>query len=174
MNHVPALARLGLMILVLGAGSSAHGQTGAPASGAAEKETTVSARASGTFDVKLTPQSKEGETADAALGRMAIDKQFHGDLEATSKGEMLSAMTEVKGSAGYVAIERVTGTLAGRSGTFVLQHSGTMTRGAPQLSVTVVPDSGTGQLAGLAGKMSIKIEGGKHFYELEYTLPDTP
>ena len=85
---------------------------------------------------------------------------------------MLSAMTEVKGSAGYVAMERVTGTLHGRSGSFVLQHSGTMTRGAPQMSVTVVPDSGTGQLAGLAGQMTIKITDGKHFYEFEYTLPE--
>ncbi len=87
---------------------------------------------------------------------------------------MLSAMTDVQGSAGYVAIERVSGTLGGRTGSFVLQHSGTMTRGAPQLSVTVVPDSGTGQLVGLAGKMSIQIEGGKHLDELEYTLPGTP
>jgi hypothetical protein len=104
---------------------------------------------------------------------MSIDKKFSGDLEATSKGEMLTAMTEVKGSAGYVAIERVNGTLHGRSGTFVLQHSGTMTRGAPELSLTVVPDSGTGQLVGLAGKMTIKIEEGKHFYEFDYRLPET-
>ncbi len=123
--------------------------------------------ATGTFEVKLTPQSTDA----AGLGRMAIDKQFHGDLEAVSKGEMLSAMTEVKGSAGYVAMERVTGKLHDRAGSFVLQHSGTMNRGAASLSVTVVPDSGTGQLAGLAGKMAIVIEGGKHSYEFEYTLP---
>jgi hypothetical protein len=104
---------------------------------------------------------------------MSIDKQFHGDLEATSKGQMLSAVTAVKGSAGYVAIERVSGTLHGRSGTFVLQHSGTMTRGAPQQSVTVVPDSGTGQLVGLAGKMTINITDGKHSYEFEYSLAET-
>jgi Protein of unknown function (DUF3224) len=122
-------------------------------------------RASGTFDVKLTPA--EG----SVFGRMSIDKQFQGDLEATSKGEMLSAASSVKGSAGYVAIERVTGTLQGRSGTFVFQHSGTMTRGAPTLSVTVIPDSGTGQLAGLTGKMAINIVDGKHFYDFEYTLP---
>jgi hypothetical protein len=95
---------------------------------------------------------------------MSIDKKFSGDLEATSKGEMLSAMTDVKGSAGYVALERVSGTLHGRNGTFVLQHTGTMTRGAPELSITVVPDSGTGQLVGLASKMTIKIVEGKHFY----------
>jgi hypothetical protein len=124
--------------------------------------------ATGTFEVKLAPQSTDAP----GLGRMSIDKQFHGDLEAVSKGEMLSAMTEVKGSAGYVAIERVTGSLHGRKGSFVLQHSGTMNRGAATLSVTVVPDSGTDQLAGLVGKMALVIESGKHSYELEYTLPD--
>ena len=131
----------------------------------------MTTRASGTFDVKLTPQAPSDSAADAALGRMLIDKQFHGDLEATSKGEMLTAGTNVKDSAGYVAFERVSGTLHGRSGSFVLQHSGTMTHGAPQLSVTVVPDSGTGQLDGLAGKMTINIVDGKHLYEFEYTLP---
>jgi hypothetical protein len=130
--------------------------------------------ASGTFEVKIIPQKPDNKEAESAnLGRMSIDKQFYGDLEATSKGEMLSAATEVKGSAGYVAIERVSGTLHGRSGTFILQHSGTMTRNAPQMSVTVVPDSGTGELVGLAGKMTIKIADGKHFYEFDYTLPGT-
>jgi len=130
--------------------------------------------ASGTFEVKMIPQKPDNKEAESAnLGRMSIDKQFYGDLEATSKGEMLSAATEVKGSAGYVAIERVSGTLHGRSGTFILQHSGTMTRNAPQMSVTVVPDSGTGELVGLAGKMTIKIADGKHFYEFDYTLPGT-
>jgi Protein of unknown function (DUF3224) len=105
---------------------------------------------------------------------MSIDKKFHGDLEATSKGEMLTAVTQVKGSAGYVAIERVSGTLHGRSGTFVLQHTGTATRGAHQLSVTVVPDSGTGQLVGLAGTMTIHNADGKHSYDFEYTLTETP
>jgi len=130
----------------------------------------MTTRAAGAFEVKLNPQTPY----EASLGRMSIDKQFHGDLEAASKGEMLSIMTAVKGSAGYVAMELVSGTLHGRQGTFVLQHSGTMTRGAPQLSVTVVPDSGTGQLAALQGTMIIKIEGGKHFYEFEYTLADVP
>lgn len=130
--------------------------------------------AKGTLEVKLTPQKPDNKEAESAnLGRMSIDKQFFGDLEATSKGEMLSAMTEVKGSAGYVAMERVSGTLQGRSGAFVLQHSGTMTRGAAQLSITVVPDSGTGQLVGLAGTMTVKITDGKHFYEFDYTLPET-
>jgi len=131
--------------------------------------------ASGTFEVKITPQKPDNQEAESAnLGRMSIDKKFHGDLEATSKGEMLSVMTEVKGSAGYVALERVSGTLQGHSGAFVLQHSGTMTRHVPEMSVTVVPDSGTGQLVGLAGKMTITIDAGKHFYELDYTLPETP
>ncbi len=128
--------------------------------------------ASGTFEVKVNPQKPDNPEAEAAnLGRMSLDKKFSGDLEATSKGEMLAAMSEVKGSAGYVAMERVSGTLGGRSGTFVLQHRGTMTRGLPQLSVTVVPDSGTGDLAGLSGSMTIKIEDGKHFYDFEYELP---
>lgn len=129
-------------------------------------------RATGPFDVKLTPQSSDPMPEGVTLGRMSIDKQFHGDLEAASKGEMLSAMTSVKGSAGYVAIERVSGTLAGRKGTFTLQHSGTMARGAQQLTITVVPDSGTGDLAGLTGRMAIRIEtGGKHFYDFDYELP---
>jgi hypothetical protein len=130
-------------------------------------------RASGTFDVKVTPQASD-DKSEGAPGRMSIDKQFHGDLEATSKGEMLTAGTAVKGSAGYVAIERVRGALHGRTGTFALQHSGTMTRGAPQLTITVVPDSGTGQLAGLAGQMAIVITEGKHSYDFEYTLADSP
>ena len=130
-------------------------------------------RASGIFEVKVNPQAMDDKT-DASLGRMSIDKQFHGDLEGTSKGEMLSASTSVKGSAGYVAIEQVSGILNGRRGSFVLQHSGTMTRGEPQLTITVVPDSGTGQLVGLAGKMMIKITDGKHSYEFEYTLAENP
>ncbi len=123
-------------------------------------------RATGTFEVKLTPQT----AADPSLGRMTLDKQFHGDLDGTSKGEMLSAMTDVKGSAGYVALERVTAKLAGREGTFALQHTGTMTRGTPQLLISVVPDSGTGALAGLAGTMTIDIADGNHSYTFEYTL----
>jgi hypothetical protein len=128
--------------------------------------------AGGMFDVKVTPQAVED--GDAGPGRMSIDKQFHGDLQGTSRGFMLaSAAAVVKGSGGYVAMERVTGTLKGRTGSFVLQHSGTMTRGTPQLSVTVVPDSGTGQLEGLTGTMNIKIDAGKHSYEFEYTVPET-
>lgn len=142
--------------------------------GIAQKEAPVTNRASGTFEVKLAPQDLAHKAEGSTLGRMSIDKQFHGDLEATSQGEMLTATTSVQGSAGYVAIERVSGTLQGRSGTFVLQHSGTMTRGEPHLVITVVPDSGTGQLAGLTGKMMITIAEGKHSYDFEYTLAAAP
>lgn len=128
-------------------------------------------RARGTFEVKLTPQDPGDESAAPSFGRLAIAKEFRGDLEGTSRGQMLSAITPVQGSAGYVALERVSGTLEGRAGAFVLQHSGTMTRGAPQLTISVVPDSGTDGLVGLAGQMSIAIADGTHSYELEYTLP---
>lgn len=130
--------------------------------------------AKGSFEVDIAPLTLNDKAADSGLGRMSLDKKFVGDLEATSKGEMLTAVTAVKGSAGYVAIERVDGELNGRAGSFALQHSGTMTRGEPQLSITVVPDSGTGELTGLAGKLMIKIEEKKHFYEFEYTLPEEP
>jgi len=136
----------------------------------------MTSRATGTFEVKVIPQvaPADADTGFEAVGRMLLDKQFDGDLEATSKGQMLAAATAVKGSAGYVAMEQVDGTLHGRTGTFVLQHSGTMNRGEPQLSVTVVPDSGTGRLVGLTGRMDIIIEGGKHSYEFEYALnPET-
>ncbi len=129
--------------------------------------------ATGTFEVSLNPldlnEVGEGETR----GRISINKTFRGDLDATSIGEMLSAMTEIKGSAGYVAIERVVGTLQGRQGSFVLQHSGTMDRGTPSLSVTVVPDSGTGELAGLRGSLKITIREGVHCYGLDYSLENT-
>ena len=125
-------------------------------------------RASGTFEVKLNPQD---DGPDAAVGRMTIDKQFLGDLAGTSKGQMLmSSSPSVNGSAGYVAIENVTGTLHGRSGSFYLQHSATMTRGAGELSITVIPDSGTDELTGLQGRMNIIIAGGKHSYEFDYEL----
>jgi hypothetical protein len=118
----------------------------------------------------MTPQPPEEAAGGAAIGRMALDKQYHGDLEANSQGQMLASRSSVPGSAGYVAMELVSGSLHGRVGTFVLQHNGIMDRGAPQLSVAVVPDSGTGQLAGLAGKMKIVIADGKHSYDFEYTF----
>lgn len=123
-------------------------------------------RAKGTFDVKLTPLAKDEKAP--AINRVSIDKKFHGDIQGTSRGEMLSIFTATEGSAGYVAIERVSGTIDGRTGTFDLQHSGIMNRGAPQLSITVVPDSGTGELKGISGRMNIDIADGKHSYDFEY------
>lgn len=123
--------------------------------------------ATGTFEVKLTPQ-----TSDPPVGRITFDKQFHGGLDGTSKGEMLATGSGEKGSSGgYVALEQFTGTLDGRKGSFILQHSGTLDRGAQHLAITVVPDSGTGELVGLTGQFSITIANGKHSYDFEYTLP---
>ena len=127
-------------------------------------------RATGPFEVSLKPLPMDNEPGSEMLGRMSIDKQFSGDLEATSRGQMLTGGTAIKTSAGYVAIELVTGTLKGRKGSFILQHTGVMNRGVPSLVITVVPDSGTGQLEGIRGTMAIRIEGGKHSYELNYTL----
>ena len=129
------------------------------------EETLMTNSAEGTFEVKLVP-----EPSDEFIGRMSIDKQFKGDLDANSKGQMLSSSSEVQGSAGYVAIERVSGTLHGRRGTFLLQHSGTMNRGVPQLAIHVVPDSGSGELVGLAGSITITITDGRHSYDFEYSL----
>lgn len=130
-------------------------------------------RASGSFEVKLHPLevALADDIVGTTRGRMSIDKQFSGELSGSSNGEMLTAMSDVQGSAGYVAIEKVSGTLHGRSGSFVLQHSATMTRGAPQLSISVVPDSGTGALKGLSGQLNIIIADGKHHYEFDYELP---
>jgi Protein of unknown function (DUF3224) len=153
-----------------GLGLHAQAQTKSPVLNVPQKETRVAEHAKGTFEVKTTPQPSEDKD-DPNLGRFSLDKKFHGDLEATSKGQMLTAGTAVKGSAGYVAIEKVTGTLRGRSGSFVFQHLGTMTQGVPQLSVTVVPDSGTGELVGISGKMDIIIADGKHSYDFEYSTP---
>jgi hypothetical protein len=125
--------------------------------------------ARGTFEVKTTPRVPDGEPE--ALGRMSLDKVYRGDLEGTGRGEMLTVMGSVAGSAAYVAVEVVRGTLAARRGAFALQHRGVMTRGAPDLTVTVVPDSGTEGLAGISGRLGIEIRDGKHFYELDYELP---
>ena len=131
----------------------------------------MSAIAKGTFSVEMKPQGETIDVEGVKLGRLALDKRFEGDLAATGKGEMLTALTPVKGSAGYVAIERVTGTLHGRSGSFVFQHSGSMKRGAQQLSIAVVPDSGSGDLIGIAGVFKLDIVDGQHRYEFEYSLP---
>lgn len=159
--------------ITAGPGFIARAQAEPPVPSVAQKEKTVAEHAAGTFDVKVEAQGEADKADGSTLGRYSLDKQYHGDLEGTAKGTMLTAGTEVKGSAGYVAMERVTGTLKGRSGSFVLQHSATMTRGEPQLSITVVPDSGSGQLVGIAGKMNIIIAAGKHSYEFDYTLPAT-
>lgn len=126
---------------------------------------------SGEFQVQLQPMDPFATGSDGmSLGRMSIEKTFTGALEANSKGEMLSAFTTTRGSAGYVAIEQVVGSLSGQKGSFVLQHYGTMNRGTDYLLLEVVPDSGAGELSGIAGKMLIKIENGKHFYEFDYTF----
>ena len=130
--------------------------------------------ATGTFEVKVSPQPAQDGVGDPSVGRMAIEKHFHGELEAVGKGQMLAVGTAVDGSAGYVAMERVIGSLQGRSGSFALQHHGIMNRGTPSLSVTIVPDSGTDQLAGIAGRLSITVVSGAHSYVLEYSLPDLP
>ena len=156
-----------VLALICMAGAQVRGQNSTLAQG----EAAGMHRATGSFEVKMAPQKPDNPQAQAAaLGRMSLDKQFHGDLEATSQGEMLSAMS-AKDSGVYVAIERVTGRLGGRSGAFVLQHCGIMTRGARQLSVTVVPESGTEGLQGLSGSMQINIDNGKHSYEFAYALP---
>jgi hypothetical protein len=125
--------------------------------------------AEGAFDVKMVPQSADPAGGES-IGRMLLDKRFRGALDAVSRGQMLAMRTAVEGSAGYVAMEVVTGKLGGRQGSFVLQHSGIMNRGAPTLTLTVVPDSGTGELAGLSGSMTIDISAGKHSYRFEYSL----
>ena len=124
--------------------------------------------ATGEFEVKLVPQTDRDVPM---LARMTIDKTFTGDLQATSQGQMLSARTAIADSAGYVAIEKVEGALAGKKGSFVLQHSATMDRGTPSQSITVVPDSGTEELEGLTGTVTITIADGKHYYSFEYSLP---
>ncbi len=129
-------------------------------------------KAQGTFDVKLTPQAVDAPGDEAVVGRMIIDKTFSGELQGTSRGQMLAARTAVEGSAGYVAIERVTGSLHGAQGSFHLQHSGTMNRGEPSLTLTVIPDSGTDGLTGLRGAMKIIIEGTAHSYDFDYELPE--
>ncbi len=136
--------------------------------GSTQKEPPMTQHAIGTFEIKMTPQDDKSD--DKTLGRMTIEKQWHGDLEGTSVGQMLTGGDVTKGSAGYVAIEKFTGVVNGRKGSFILQHSATMTRGVGQLTITVVPDSGTDQLKGISGKLTIKIENGKHFYEFDYSL----
>ena len=126
----------------------------------------------GQFDVTITPENLSDTASQSGLGRMSLNKRYHGALDASAQGEMLSARASVPGSAGYVALERVEGALDGRHGSFYLQHSGSMTRGAPSLSVTVVPDTGTGQLLGLTGSLAIRIEEGRHYYDFTYDIAE--
>jgi len=166
--YLPAFAAVGLLCTSMM--SPARAQTTAPATSAQQKEAPVTNHAVGPFDVKVVKQ--EDPDADNSVGRFTLDKQYHGDLDATAKGQMLTASTEVKGSGAYVAVERVNGTLKGRDGGFALAHIGTMAQNVPSLTINIVPDSGTGQLKGIAGKMTITIApDGKHSYDLEYTLP---
>jgi Protein of unknown function (DUF3224) len=163
MKHMVAVFCLTLL------SSATYAQAGSRISGTIQKEAVMTAR--GTFNVKMVPQPAD-DAAGGPFSRLFLDKTFHGDLDATSKGQMMGAFTAVEGSAGYVALELVSGTLNGRKGSFIFQHAGTMSKGVPtQLSVTVVPDSGTEQLTGLTGTMVIIIApDGKHSYEFEYTL----
>jgi Protein of unknown function (DUF3224) len=138
---------------------------------AAQKEPDMTQHATGPFEVKVTPIDPAFKFDENPIGRMSLDKHFHGDLEAASQGEMLSGGNPAKGSAGYVAMERVSGTLNGHTGTFLLMHNATMDNGAYHLNVIVVPSSGTGQLTGLSGSMQIIIKDGLHSYDFSYTLP---
>jgi hypothetical protein len=137
----------------------------------AQKGATMAKHASGEFDVKIVPQKDEG-IGDPTIGRMSVNKVYRGDLEGVGLAQMLAGMAaEVKDSGAYVAIERVRGTLHGRTGSFAVHHRGVMTRGAQDLVITVIPDTGTEELTGIAGTMTIDIRDGKHFYGFDYTLP---
>ena len=162
-------------ILCVSLGPTISGRAQTPARQTERKGAAVDTHASGTFEVKTQPLPADEKVEGVTVGRVSIDKQFHGDIEGTSKGEMMTAGTAVPGSAGYVAVERITGKLKGRTGSFTLLHLATMRRGGDfNMTLTVVPDSGTDQLAGLTGRMKIIIEGGKHSYEFDYTLPEAP
>ncbi|PWB14591.1 MULTISPECIES: DUF3224 domain-containing protein [unclassified Comamonas] len=128
--------------------------------------------ATGRFDIKLQPEGLSSVAEATGLGRLSLDKQFSGDLQATSQGEMLSFRSTTAGSAGYVAMEHVQGSLHGRSGSFVLQHSASMAQGESTQSISVVPDSATDALQGLRGSMQITIDNGQHSYRFVYQLPE--
>jgi hypothetical protein len=146
----------------------------APAPNLQHKEPVMTRHAEGTFDVKTTPIAADEALVGTQVARYSLVKQYHGDLDATSKGEMLGAGDLAKGNAGYVAIEQLNGTLSGHSGSFALQHIGTMEGGKFKLSVVVVPGSGTGELAGIGGTLTITAAPGKHSYNFEFTLPAVP
>jgi uncharacterized protein DUF3224 len=172
MNRLSRLGTVALLTAIAGlAAAASHSQENRTV----QKEPDMTDHASGPFDVKMTPQKPDNSVSETAgFTRMSGEKQFHGGLEATSRVEMLAISPDAKGSGVYVALERVTGTLKGKSGSFVLHHTGIMNRGVPQLSIEVAPDSGTGQLTGLTGKMTINIaKDGKHTYDFDYSLPAT-
>lgn len=154
-----------LMIFVCGVADAQ-----APAKQSKKTEKIVTQKAEGTFEVKVTPLAGEANIGDPLISRLSLEKQFAGAMTGTSKGQMFGIDTGIKDSGGYVAAERFVGTLDGKKGSFSLQHSGTMQGGKFELNIILVPDSGTEELTGISGKMKIKIDGGKHFYELEYTL----
>ena len=161
--------------LLLGAlyAGTADAQTNAKAASAAKKETLMTAEANGTFDVKVKPLPEDEKVAGVKVGRLSIDKEWKGDMTGTSKGEMMSAGGDVKGSGGYVAVEMMDVTLKGRKGTFILMHHATMRNNADfKMLINVIPDSGTGQLTGIGGALTIIIEGKNHSYKFDYTLPD--
>jgi hypothetical protein len=164
-----AMKSLAILIGIALAGSTLTALAGDSKAPSDQKEATMVAR--GTFDVKVTPLPPD-DSAAGPFARLLVDKQFHGDLEGTSKGHMLAAQTAVEGSGAYVAFELVTGTLAGKRGSFMFQHRGTMQAGNYNMDVTVVPDSGTDELVGISGMMRIIIEGKKHSYEMQYSLKD--
>jgi hypothetical protein len=161
--------RASLLVSVVAAPLAAHAQ--ASASKSLHKDPVMSLHAEGTFDVKVTPLAADDATTGTSIGRYGLVKQYHGDLDAASRGEMMGAGDLAAGSAGYVAIEQVSGTLHGRSGSFALQHNSTMDAGNYNMSVTVVPGSSTGDLKGIAGTLTIIIAAGKHSYTFDYALP---
>ncbi len=166
-SQVAALVLLIVAVIWLRVPAQVNAQQPVPA---AKEDSVTSHQAKGPFDVKIVPFKSDG--IDAAFSAMTLDKQFHGALEATSKGTMLAFGSPAKGSGGYVAIELVDGALDGRKGTFVLQHNATMDHGTAAMNIIVVPGSGTGELTGITGKLSIDIAaGGKHSYTFDYTLP---
>jgi hypothetical protein len=162
-----------ILAVILCVGFTAFTQAQTPPTKLLRKDPVMTRHAEGSFDVKTTPIPADDATKDTPIGHFALDKHFHGDLEGSSKGEMLSAGDPSKGSAGYVAIEHITGTLNGHTGSFALQHNGSMDQGTFLLEITVVPGSGTGDLVGIGGTMKIIIAAGKHSYTFDYTLPET-
>jgi hypothetical protein len=172
MNTIVHVLRLAFIAAALSA-SPLTAQFRAVSTSARPAESPVTLHARGTFEVQVVPVPVDAYTDATTLGRMTIDKQFSGDLVGIGKGQMITGMGTAKGSAAYSAIERVTGTMHGRQGSFLMQHTGIMTRGEQSLVITIIPDSGTDGLTGISGAFHLTIEGKVHKYDIEYTLPDT-